>query len=124
MIEMVKAILVFLGLLLLLLALVSRLASRWLLRFLLSRHDWMQLRKSSSWRVTAWSGLVKLLLGNGKKTYEFESSLPSLPIPRLQESIIKYLASIKPLLSTAEYEAHVEEVNSMVVSDGFWLQVG
>jgi hypothetical protein len=89
MLDELKGVLVGLGVLVLLLALVVRVSSRWLLRLLLSRHEWMTTRKTASWHVSVWSLCVGLLLGSSKKTYDFEGCLPALPVPRLTSTVDK-----------------------------------
>ena len=37
-------------------------------------------------------------------TYFFQDSLPKIPIPALEDTIERYLASAKPLLSDKEFE--------------------
>lgn len=44
-----------------------------------------------------------------KPLYRFQQSLPKLPVAPLQETAQKYLKSVKPILSDAEY-AHTEKV--------------
>jgi hypothetical protein len=62
-------------------------------------------------------------MGSSKATYAFETSLPSLPIPRMATTISRYLLSVRPLMSVVEYDAHCVEVNAMVKEHGFWLQM-
>ena len=40
----------------------------------------------------------------GLATFERDTTLPSLPVPPLQESIAKYLKSIQPFVDQDEYQ--------------------
>ncbi|XP_071965678.1 peroxisomal carnitine O-octanoyltransferase-like [Antedon mediterranea] len=43
-------------------------------------------------------------------TFQYDESLPSLPLPSLQNTLTKYLDSVKPFLSTTEFLAYKEQV--------------
>lgn len=38
------------------------------------------------------------------KTFDLDAALPSLPVPRLEESVARYLASVRPLVDDATYQ--------------------
>ncbi|XP_070566735.1 peroxisomal carnitine O-octanoyltransferase-like [Ptychodera flava] len=44
-----------------------------------------------------------------EKTFQYQDSLPSLPVPPLQQSLDKYLESVKPFVTEEEYK-HTEKV--------------
>lgn len=48
----------------------------------------------------------------------FEDSLPRLPVPTLEETAKRYLKSVHPLLSKAEYDATTKAVNDFVAPGG------
>ncbi|KJE93240.1 carnitine palmitoyltransferase II [Capsaspora owczarzaki ATCC 30864] len=45
-------------------------------------------------------------------TMHFQPSLPRLPVPKLEDTLTKYLAAVRPLVSVEEYETTVKAVNS------------
>jgi len=79
---------------------------RFFLRILLSWQGWLYAvpGKPTSMLTYVWGGLVKLLSGKKNLTYSFGLSLPSLPLPPLKQTCDAYLKSVKPLLSSEDYE--------------------
>eukprot|EP01125_Pyxidicula_operculata_P022539 TRINITY_DN926_c0_g1_i9.p1 TRINITY_DN926_c0_g1~~TRINITY_DN926_c0_g1_i9.p1 ORF type:complete len:572 (+),score=70.34 TRINITY_DN926_c0_g1_i9:40-1755(+) len=53
-----------------------------------------------------------------EKTFHFQSQLPDLPIPKLNESCEKYLNSLKPILSQDKFEKSKALVNDFVKPGG------
>lgn len=51
-----------------------------------------------------------------------EYNLPRLPVPRLDETVQRYLESVRPLVSTKDWEAHKELAKSFEVTEGRQLQ--
>ncbi|XP_075067972.1 peroxisomal carnitine O-octanoyltransferase isoform X1 [Mixophyes fleayi] len=47
-----------------------------------------------------------------EKTFQYQDSLPSLPVPSLKESLSKYCDSVKPFLNEQEYEKTCSIVKS------------
>ena len=39
-----------------------------------------------------------------ERTFQYQDSLPSLPVPSLEESLKKYLESVKPFANEEEYK--------------------
>lgn len=52
------------------------------------------------------------------KMLRFEDSLPKLPVPTLQETAQRYLKSIHPLLTKAEYETSEKAVEEFLKAGG------
>ncbi|KAI8916733.1 acyltransferase ChoActase/COT/CPT [Powellomyces hirtus] len=52
------------------------------------------------------------------KTFSFQDKLPRLPIPPLQETADRYLKTLRPLLSKAEFEASEKNVREFVKEGG------
>lgn len=52
------------------------------------------------------------------RTLRFQDSLPRLPVPTLQETAARYLKSIHPLLSPAEFEHSKKAVVDFIKPDG------
>lgn len=59
---------------------------------------------------------------NDTVTFRHQSAIPKLPIPSLDESCARYLASIHALQSPEEYELSQQRVSEFLASDGPVLQ--
>ena len=75
------------------------------LKKLFSYHGWMYQEhgKSAGFIPKAWTGLVKLLVGRTPSLYSCQAFLPTLPVPSLDETLRRYLRSVRPLYSDEEY---------------------
>jgi hypothetical protein len=51
-------------------------------------------------------------------TYAHQDALPSLPVPPLEQTLRKYLLTVRPLLSDAEYARTVALVRDFEQDDG------
>ena len=51
------------------------------------------------WDVRAWAYVVRALSGSKKMTYGFQQALPRLPVPRLRDTLDRYLESVELLLT-------------------------
>ena len=51
---------------------------------------------------------TKLLVGRNPKLHSFQSSLPSLPVPALKDTINRYLTSVRPILNDDDYDEVVK----------------
>ena len=67
---------------------------------------------------TKLEGQLQLLQRSCVPTHVFQSSLPRLPIPKLEQSCQRYLASQKPLLSPEEYSVTDKYVQSFLKGQG------
>jgi carnitine O-acetyltransferase len=56
------------------------------------------------------------------KTFALQEKLPKLPIPKLEETIPRYLKSIEPITTPQEYKKVVEKANSFLKNEGPQLQ--
>lgn len=100
------------------------LTSHLLLRLLLSWHGFMRESRNPSACFKLWAVCVKcaasvrasrrgergltwalrlLTAGAVPSLYSFQASLPTLPVPQLEESIARWLTSVRPVVSDAEY---------------------
>lgn len=79
------------------------------LKRLFSYHGWMYQEhgKSMGMGPKIWGGLVKLFVGRNPSLYSCQSVLPTLPLPSLDDTLEKYLRSVRPLYNDAEFH-HVE----------------
>eukprot|EP00013_Stygamoeba_regulata_P028005 CAMPEP_0177663262 /NCGR_PEP_ID=MMETSP0447-20121125/19813_1 /TAXON_ID=0 /ORGANISM="Stygamoeba regulata, Strain BSH-02190019" /LENGTH=712 /DNA_ID=CAMNT_0019169049 /DNA_START=61 /DNA_END=2196 /DNA_ORIENTATION=- len=73
------------------------------LRRLLAWNGWIGGDRNPSLKLKIWSLLVKAFLPRKRSTFVMEESLPSLPLPSLQDTCDRYLDSVRPLLTTEEY---------------------
>lgn len=73
------------------------------LRRLLSSHRWLYER--NSWAVTLNALTVKLFSIGKNSTFSYQSVLPELPIPRLNDTAAKLRATVRPLVSDKDYDS-------------------
>ncbi|XP_057203720.1 carnitine O-palmitoyltransferase 1, muscle isoform isoform X2 [Triplophysa rosa] len=78
---------------------------RYILKALLSYHSWIfeSHGKMSSF-TKVWLSLVKLFSGRRPLLYSFQASLPHLPVPSIDDTISRYLESVRPLLDDEQYK--------------------
>lgn len=75
------------------------------LQRLLSYHGWMyEARNNVSLKTKMWSVLVKTLVGSHPRLNSYQYLLPYLPVPNLNDTIRKYLRSVRPLLDDENYD--------------------
>uniref|UniRef100_A0A8C1BCB3 Carnitine O-palmitoyltransferase 1, muscle isoform n=1 Tax=Cyprinus carpio carpio TaxID=630221 RepID=A0A8C1BCB3_CYPCA len=72
---------------------------------LLSYHSWIfESHGKMSFSTKIWLSLVKLLSGRRPLLYSFQASLPRLPVPSIDDTIRRYLESVRPLLDDEQYK--------------------
>ncbi|KAG2459931.1 CPT1A palmitoyltransferase, partial [Polypterus senegalus] len=77
---------------------------RQMLKLLLSYHGWMFEPHGQISRSTRiWAVLVKIFSVRKPMLYSFQASLPRLPVPRIDDTIKRYLESVRPLLDDEQY---------------------
>ncbi|KAG8576510.1 hypothetical protein GDO81_009887 [Engystomops pustulosus] len=77
---------------------------RQVLRLLLSYHGWMfEPHGKRSLKTKIWGGCMKVMARRQPMLYSFQMSLPRLPVPRLEETIDRYLQSVQPLLDEEKF---------------------
>jgi len=81
---------------------------RYTLKFLLMYKGWMYEERgpgrSISHKTKLWLLAVKLLSGNSKPLlYSYQGSLPRLPLPTVEDTMARYLRSVRPLLDDTQY---------------------
>lgn len=86
---------------------------RYYLKMLLMYKGWMYETRSSkgySLMTKLWNVNIKLLYALSRKPqlYSYQSSLPRLPLPPLDQTISRYLRSFKPLCKSEEHYKDVE----------------
>eukprot|EP01119_Soliformovum_irregulare_P002656 TRINITY_DN1290_c0_g1_i2.p1 TRINITY_DN1290_c0_g1~~TRINITY_DN1290_c0_g1_i2.p1 ORF type:complete len:712 (-),score=129.16 TRINITY_DN1290_c0_g1_i2:41-2176(-) len=73
-----------------------------LLKLLLKWKDWAYMPRSGWTRL--YLGTVSYLGGQKPKLWELQGTLPSLPVPPLEQTLKNYLASVEPILTKDEFE--------------------
>jgi carnitine O-palmitoyltransferase 1 len=51
-----------------------------------------------------WTGLVQLFMGRNPSLFSSQAFLPTLPVPSLDDTLKRYLRSVRPLYDDAEYQ--------------------
>uniref|UniRef100_A0A286ZZX4 carnitine O-palmitoyltransferase n=1 Tax=Sus scrofa TaxID=9823 RepID=A0A286ZZX4_PIG len=88
---------------------------------LLPRLDVRQHSKMS--RATKiWMMMVRVFSGRKTMLYSFQTSLPRLPVPAVQDTVSRYLESVKPLMKEAEFKRMTALAQDFAVSLGPRLQ--
>ncbi|GFY42836.1 carnitine O-palmitoyltransferase 1, liver isoform [Trichonephila inaurata madagascariensis] len=80
---------------------------RYILKLLLMYKGWMYEGriKKTSLKTYIWAALVRTLTAKRRPMlYSFQSSLPRLPLPSLEDTMERYLHSVRPLLDDEKYE--------------------
>ncbi|KAJ0069731.1 hypothetical protein NL108_012362, partial [Boleophthalmus pectinirostris] len=77
---------------------------RYTLKILLSYHGWIfESHGKMSTSTKVWLSLVKMFSGRRPLLYSFQASLPRLPVPSVEDTIQRYLESVRPLLDDDKY---------------------
>ncbi|KAM9854109.1 carnitine O-palmitoyltransferase 1, muscle isoform [Aulostomus maculatus] len=77
---------------------------RYTLKALLSYHGWIfEPHGKMSTPTKLWLSLVKMFCGRRPLLYSFQASLPRLPVPSVENTIHRYLESVRPLLDDEQY---------------------
>ncbi|KAG1659481.1 Carnitine O-palmitoyltransferase 1, liver isoform [Nymphon striatum] len=81
---------------------------KWMLKLLLNYKGWMYEKRGKRSKVSlttkAWAAVVKYLTSGKPLLYSFQSSLPRLPLPCLHDTVKRYLKSMQPLKTDAEFK--------------------
>lgn len=86
---------------------VWSLAQRYALKGLFMYKGWMYESRGSGSKVSLttrlWFCGVRLLKGKNPLLFSYQSTLPKLPLPSLDDTMERYLRSVRPLLDDANY---------------------
>ncbi|CAG9781833.1 unnamed protein product [Diatraea saccharalis] len=82
---------------------------RYTLKLLLMYKGWMYESRAPGAKISLktklWASIVKVLSGwNKPKLYSFQGSLPRLPLPSVEDTMRRYLISVRPLLDDENYK--------------------
>ncbi|KAI6650849.1 Carnitine O-palmitoyltransferase 1, liver isoform-like [Oopsacas minuta] len=97
---------------------------RFTIRRILSYTDWIfDNPKSPSFKTKLWRISTKFFLcPRNRKLYDFQNYLPKFPLQKLEDTISKYLTSVRPLLSKEKYDKHEELARTFLQEEGLELQ--
>lgn len=75
------------------------------LRLLLSHHGWLlEPYGTMSSPTKTWLALVRIFSGRHPRLFSFQRALPRQPVPTAQESVRKYLESVRPVLGDDAFD--------------------
>ncbi|GAA6092011.1 carnitine O-palmitoyltransferase 1, muscle isoform [Tachysurus ichikawai] len=78
---------------------------RYILKVLLSYHGWIfEPHGKMSMTTKLWISMLKMFSGHRPLLYSFQGSLPRLPVPSIDDTINRYLESVRPLLDDDRYK--------------------
>ncbi|TKC52287.1 hypothetical protein EI555_000406 [Monodon monoceros] len=98
-------------------------AMRYSLKVLLSYHGWMFAQHGKISRATKiWMGMVKIFSGRKPMLYSFQTSLPRLPVPAVQDTVNRYLESVKPLMKEGDFTRMTALAQDFAINLGPRLQ--
>nr|XP_060485335.1 carnitine O-palmitoyltransferase 1, liver isoform-like [Panthera onca] len=66
--------------------------------------------------------MVKIFSGRKPMLYSFQTSLPRLPVPAVQDTVNRYLESVKPLMKESDFKRMAVLAQDFAVSLGPKLQ--
>ncbi|CAF1425143.1 unnamed protein product [Adineta steineri] len=78
---------------------------QYILKSLFSYHGWMYQEHGRPVGLgqKLWGGLVKLFIGRNPSLYSYQSVLPQLPLPSLDDTLKRYLRTVRPIYDDIEY---------------------
>ncbi|XP_027947440.1 carnitine O-palmitoyltransferase 1, brain isoform isoform X2 [Eumetopias jubatus] len=75
------------------------------LRLLLSYHGWLlEPHGAMSSPTKTWLALVRIFSGRKTMLFSYQRSLPRQPVPSVQDTVRKYLESVRPILSDEDFD--------------------
>ncbi|KAL3883613.1 hypothetical protein ACJMK2_029858 [Sinanodonta woodiana] len=96
---------------------------KYTLKLLLTYHGWMfDGRGKISLKTKLWIVLVRVLGGKKPLLMSYQSSLPNLPLPSVNQTIEKYLLSVRPLMDDEKYQTMEKLANDFKNGLGKKLQ--
>ncbi|XP_044901895.1 carnitine O-palmitoyltransferase 1, brain isoform isoform X2 [Felis catus] len=88
------------------------------LRLLLSYHGWLlEPHGAMSSPTKTWLALVRIFSGRNPMLFSYQRSLPRQPVPSVQDTVRKYLESVRPILSDEDFD-----LTSVLAQDFLRLQ--
>lgn len=90
--------------------LITALVQRWALKLLLRNKAYLYSARAPTIGVKIWFMLVRCLTHRKPLTYSFQSSLPALPVPRLKDTVDRYLEYAEVLCGQTGDAAALETI--------------
>ncbi|XP_059788230.1 carnitine O-palmitoyltransferase 1, liver isoform isoform X4 [Balaenoptera ricei] len=94
-------------------------------RLIRQLHVWcgrlLLLKGRSSLGLFPW-GMVKIFSGRKPMLYSFQTSLPRLPVPAVQDTVNRYLESVKPLMKEGDFTRMTALAQDFAINLGPRLQ--
>ncbi|GAB1292039.1 Carnitine O-palmitoyltransferase 1, brain isoform [Apodemus speciosus] len=85
------------------------------LRLLLSHHGWLlEPHGAMSSPTKTWLALVRIFSGRQPRLFSFQRALPRQPVPSAQETVRKYLESVRPVLGDDAFDRAVALANDFL----------
>eukprot|EP00005_Dracoamoeba_jomungandri_P012228 CAMPEP_0174267932 /NCGR_PEP_ID=MMETSP0439-20130205/35443_1 /TAXON_ID=0 /ORGANISM="Stereomyxa ramosa, Strain Chinc5" /LENGTH=798 /DNA_ID=CAMNT_0015355751 /DNA_START=14 /DNA_END=2407 /DNA_ORIENTATION=- len=97
---------------------------RQVIRLFLSYKGWLyqEPNKPTATMVKIWGGILKGISGSNPLTYSFQSALPALPLPSVEMTCKRYLASMKCFLDEDKYSQVERQATAFLKGEAPKLQ--
>ncbi|CAF3998905.1 unnamed protein product [Rotaria magnacalcarata] len=94
------------------------------LKALFSYHGWMYQKHGEAVGLVPklWMGLVKVFAGRSPSLYSCQNILPALPLPSLDDTLQRYLRTVRPFYDDESYQRTVEQTDIFKNTIGYKLQ--
>ena len=102
--------------------LVTVFSQKSFLRWLLSYHGWLFEGRTKSGFTKFWGACLKYgylnrgLLAGKPLLYSFQHALPSLKPPRVEDTVSRWLETVRPVMNDEKYQQAEEEANQFLKS--------
>ena len=82
---------------------------RYIFRLFLSRHTWLYASPLTKLPVSTkiWIWIVRSMRGKRPLLFSYQGSLPHLPVPKLEDTVKRYLDSVQPVLGGSESPEYI-----------------
>ena len=69
---------------------------RYIFRYMLSFRRWLYVSplQPIDWKIKLWIGIVRRIRGKKPLLYSYQGSLPSLPVPKLQDTVRRFVVHV------------------------------
>lgn len=97
---------------------------RCILKALFSYQGWMYQKHGQPIGLVpkVWMGFVRLFMGRSPALYSCQSVLPTLPLPSLNDTLKRYLRTIRPIYDDEKYQEAVKLADEFKKTIGSRLQ--
>lgn len=97
---------------------------RYCVKMLFMYKGWMYQARSGtiSTKTKLWLSVIKVIVRRKPQLFSFQGSLPNLPVPALDETMERYLQTVKPLLDKDKYKRMETLAKDFIIGIGKKLQ--